>query len=302
MLRISFQKRIKYIFSLNTPEFYIFNLLTCYMCVISLLQVDYPYSQQQVYYEHHPQQVYFQYGSDRSYETLQYLPSPPPCQDALFLHNNYASYNEDFPFHYPRQTPYNNDTQFPLQHLPAIHNRIGEYGYQKTEADYMFHHKTTSDHFTSNGCNSPTMSESFLFDFDTTSNTPSSKHLLSLIASENNTTTTTNKNNMSTLCSFPESKRKRAKRSTRLSNICFVCKKEFATPSSLLDHRTVHSGERRFKCTVCNLSFAHRSTLLKHNHTHTGKKPFVCDVCQKRFAQSGNMIRHRRSIHSVNYC
>ena len=132
-------------------------------------------------------------------------------------------------------------------------------------------------------------SSDYLFiDFDTTSTTPSSKHLLSLVKGDTRKVTLVSRRSR-------KSKQKRHRGSD--NHICDVCNKTFTRRSSLVSHISVHTGERPYKCTLCTRSFAHRSTLLKHCRTHTGKKPFVCIICHKQFSQSGNMLRHRRKVH-----
>lgn len=55
-------------------------------------------------------------------------------------------------------------------------------------------------------------------------------------------------------------------------NVCSVCEKDFATPSSLAVHVRTHSGDKPFACTVCTKKFIDKGSLKKHSKMHTDKK------------------------------
>ena len=60
---------------------------------------------------------------------------------------------------------------------------------------------------------------------------------------------------------------------------CSVCDKEFPTPSKLLLHMRVHSGEKPFVCSHCGKRFATKDNMNQHVRIHTGEHPFSCTFC-----------------------
>ena len=75
---------------------------------------------------------------------------------------------------------------------------------------------------------------------------------------------------------------------------CDVCLKEFRFKSSLLDHRMIHTGERRHKCASCNEKFVRRSQLKRHEGIHVTVKPFKCEWCEKSFMLIGDLHMHAK--------
>ncbi|XP_055381051.1 protein glass isoform X2 [Condylostylus longicornis] len=78
-------------------------------------------------------------------------------------------------------------------------------------------------------------------------------------------------------------------------NLCRLCGKSYARPSTLKTHLRTHSGERPYRCTQCNKSFSQAANLTAHLRTHTGQKPFNCNICGRRFSQSSSVTTHMRT-------
>ncbi|XP_056302458.1 zinc finger protein 345 [Danio aesculapii] len=103
---------------------------------------------------------------------------------------------------------------------------------------------------------------------------------------------------------------------------CPVCDKQFKIKQNMLDHQTLHTGEKpycceicgefyscerylknhqkshiektyEFSCEICEKRFSARKHLQAHMLVHTREKRYTCDVCDKKFATSGNLNRHK---------
>lgn len=76
---------------------------------------------------------------------------------------------------------------------------------------------------------------------------------------------------------------------------CKVCSKRFRTKERLLVHNQLHQG-RRFFCK-CGFKARCQKSLLKHKVMKHGERKFGCNFCRKSFASRRNLEAHVR-IHT----
>lgn len=82
---------------------------------------------------------------------------------------------------------------------------------------------------------------------------------------------------------------------SRNGNLCLLCGKSYARPSTLKTHLRTHSNERPFRCSICFKSFSQAANLTAHQRVHSGEKPFTCHVCYRKFSQSSSVTTHMRT-------
>ena len=84
---------------------------------------------------------------------------------------------------------------------------------------------------------------------------------------------------------------------------CDICRKSFATPSSLRKHRYSHIEEsEQLKCRTCDKCFPFESQLKSHRHTHRRIRYYRCAStnCDRSFRHPGDLATHARS-HGKSY-
>ncbi|XP_071136075.1 zinc finger protein 160-like isoform X1 [Mytilus edulis] len=92
-------------------------------------------------------------------------------------------------------------------------------------------------------------------------------------------------------------KTKEIKKQKKTPGICEVCGKVFSSLASALQHRSVHTQERKHSCKVCQKRFRLKSALRNHMRLHQDNKDFVCEVCGMSFKMAQGLRMHRLRYH-----
>ncbi|EBN9228605.1 C2H2-type zinc finger protein [Salmonella enterica subsp. enterica serovar Anatum] len=73
---------------------------------------------------------------------------------------------------------------------------------------------------------------------------------------------------------------------------CSRCSRMFTSPSALVRHMRIHTGQRSYVCQTCGQAFQTSSNLSRHMRIHTDERPYVCQTCGQAFQTSGNLTVH----------
>ena len=142
------------------------------------------------------------------------------------------------------------------------------------ELDYPAEMKTTeSSDFQFGGIISSLLQEN---------NEPASRHLHSLVPSDNNSVASSG-NSQRPFSSDHPSPRNRLEGKP--------CTKVVSS----------RKGLNPRPCPVCGKLFCYKSEFLRHVRTHTGEKPFKCPFCSFSSAQTSNLNAHIKGIHKEHY-
>lgn len=84
---------------------------------------------------------------------------------------------------------------------------------------------------------------------------------------------------------------------------CEKCRKLFKNKITLKNHvKKLHGPEiLQYECDFCKKTFLRKDALLEHRTIHTGERPYKCLWCPKTFRNSSHFSTHRTTVHTVEY-
>lgn len=84
---------------------------------------------------------------------------------------------------------------------------------------------------------------------------------------------------------------------------CQKCGKVFKNKITLGNHvKKLHSTEVvQFECDLCSKRFSRKIALLEHQSVHTGERKYKCLWCPKSFRNSSHFSTHRSTVHNKEY-
>lgn len=84
---------------------------------------------------------------------------------------------------------------------------------------------------------------------------------------------------------------------------CNQCGKIFKNDITLRNHIKKFHGEEKlvFECELCKKTFGRKDALLEHQTIHRGERPYKCLWCPKTFRNSSHFSTHRSIAHNVEY-
>nr|XP_055043515.1 zinc finger protein 239-like [Misgurnus anguillicaudatus] len=98
-----------------------------------------------------------------------------------------------------------------------------------------------------------------------------------------------------TVRNFSPKRKNKQKATAKDAIICPQCGKTFPYKCKLIEHMSVHTGEKPYRCDQCGKNFKNKWNLYVHMRVHTGKEPYRCDQCGRSFNNIGHLNYHTRT-------